>query len=280
MTSFFDRFTGAGVICAHRGARSIAPENTRLAMEQARQCGSDLWETDVQLTADGELVLFHDTTLERTTDIADRHEFIGRSLNVTDFTAAELETLDAGSWFLSADPFKTVASGVVSEQLFPEIKGQKIPRLNDALAYCNHYNFPLNLEIKDHSGTAADSQIVGTVLDCLKESKAEGLVLISSFNHDYLRQVQQLNPEISLAALVEDKHPEDLVDYLHNLGVDTYHPDQSITSPNRVRELVAAGIRVNLWTVNDLNQAKEFVAAGATFICTDWPQKMVGISHS
>ncbi len=277
---FFDLFTINGLICAHRGARSIAPENTWLAMEQAHRCGSDLLETDVQLTADGELVLFHDTTLERTTDVVDHPEFINRSLKVTNFTADELSTLDAGSWFLSADPFKTVTSGEVSEELFPEIKEQKIPRLGDILEYCRHYNFPLNLEIKDQSGTAADSQIVGKVLDCLKQSETEGLVLISSFNHDYLRQVKQLNPGMAIAALVEKQHPENLLEYLQSLDADAYHPDQSITSVDQVRELVSAGMPVNLWTVNDLDRAKEFIAAGVTFICTDWPQKMVGISHS
>ncbi len=280
MTSFFNRFPDSGYICAHRGARSIAPENTWFAMEQARQCGADLWETDVQLTADGEPVLFHDTTLERTTDISDHPEFSDRSIRVTDFTAAELVTLNAGSWFLSADPFKTVASGDVSEEFYPAIKEQKIPRLNDVLEYCRGNNFPLNLEIKDQRGTTADGQIVGKVLTCLKESETEGLVLISSFNHDYLRQVKQLNPCIAIAALVEKHHPENLLKYLRSLDVDAYHPDKSITSPEQVRELVAAGMRVNLWTVNDLDRAKEFIAAGTTFICTDWPQKMVATSHS
>ena len=278
--NFFDLFTPHGLICAHRGARSIAPENTWLAMDQARRCGSNLWETDVQLTADGELVLFHDTTLGRTTDIFTHREFSERSLKVSDFIAAELATLDAGSWFLTVDPFKTIANGAVSDDLFPEIRTQKIPLLRDVLKYCRQYNFPLNLEIKDQTGTAADGQIVEKVLACLRESESEELVLISSFNHNYLRQVKQLDPSLSIAALVEDNHPENLLDYLHNLGVDAYHPDQLITPPDQVRELVAAGMRVNLWTVNEREQAEDYLAAGATFVCTDWPQRLIGVSHS
>ncbi len=280
MSPFFDRFPAGRSICAHRGARSIAPENTWMAMERARRCGSDLWETDVQLTADGELVLFHDTTLERTTDIAAHSEFADRSLKVTDFTAEELAPLNAGSWFLADDPFGTVGSGEVAEEWYPQIREQKIPRLRDVLEYCHRHDFPLNLEIKDQSGTAADSQIVGKVLDCLKQTATEEQVLISSFNHDYLRQIKHLNREIAIAALVEKNHPENLLDYLHRLDVDAYHPDQLITSPDQVRELVAAEMPVNLWTVNDPDQAEEFLAAGATFICTDWPQKMVRASHS
>ena len=138
----------------------------------------------------------------------------------------------------------------------------------------------MNLEIKDQNGTAADDQIVRKVLDSLKNSQAEDLVLISSFNHNYLRQAKQLNPTIALAALVEEHHPENLLSYLHDLDVDAYHPDQLITDTALVRELVAAGMRVNLWTVNASGQAKDYFAAGATLICTDWPQRLVGTGHS
>ena len=281
MSNFFNRFATAGYICAHRGARSIAPENTWLAMEQARCCGADLWETDVQMTADGELVLFHDSTLERTTDIVSHVEFSARQpWNLIDFSRIELASLDLGSKFLQTDPFGTIATGEISLSLFPKIRTQRIPLLADVLKDCRNNNFPLNLEIKDQTGTIADGQIVGKILDCLKESQTEDLVLISSFNHNYLRQVKQLNPVITLAALVEERHPENLLPYLHALDVDAYHPDQLITDTALVRELVAAGMRVNLWTVNDSGRAKDYFAAGATFICTDWPQQLVGTGHS
>ena len=280
MNHFFDRFPETGYICAHRGARSIAPENTLLAMEQARCHGADLWETDVQMTADGELVLFHDTTLSRTTDIADRPEFSDRSWNVTDFTAAELATLDAGSWFLQTDPFGTVSAGAIAAESVPEIKQQRIPLLRELLGNCRQYNFPLNLEIKDQTGTTADTLIVGKVLDCLNRMKIDDLVLISSFNHDYLRQVKQLNSAIATAALVEDQHPPNLLAYLQDLHVDAYHPDQLISDAELVKQLTAAGMRVNLWTVNEIEQARYFSVAGATFICTDWPQRLVGAGHS
>jgi len=281
VSNFFDQFPAVGYICAHRGARSIVPENTWLAMEQARRCGADLWETDVQLSADGELVLFHDTTLERMTDIASHAEFSARQpWNLTDFTVPELASLDLGSRFLQTDPFGTIAAGEISQSLFPEIRNQQIPLLDDILRDCRKNNFPLNLEIKDQTGTPADPQIVSKVIASLDHAQCEDLILISSFNHDYLRQVKQLNPSLSIAALVEDNHPENLLEYLRNLGVDAYHPDQEITSPGQVRDLVAAGMRVNLWTVDDPDRAADYFAAGATFICTDWPQRLVGVGHS
>jgi glycerophosphoryl diester phosphodiesterase len=277
VSSFFDRFPSTGYICAHRGARSIAPENTLMAWEKARSCGADLWEADVQATADGELVLFHDHTLERTTDIIMRSEFSDRKpWNLAEFTLEELKNLAAGSWFLQSDPFATIAQGEVSRDEFSAIREQQIPLLQDALQDCRKYDFPLNLEIKDQTGTAADGTIVRQVLALLKSTDTGQLVLISSFNHDYLRQVKQLNPSIVTAALAENKHPDNLLDYLQDLDVDAYHPDQLITDAALIRQLVNAGMKVNLWTVNEVERAQYFIAAGATFICTDWPQQMVG----
>ena len=274
--SFFDRFPAAGYICAHRGACSIAPENTLLALEKARLCGADLWETDVQVTADGELVLFHDHTLERTTDVLSQSVYSSRNpWNLTDFTLVELQQLNAGSWFLETDPFGTIAAGDVAKDDFSVIEAQQIPLLGDVLNACRENDFPVNLEIKDQAGTAADEIIVGKILPLLKETKTEHLVLLSSFNHDYLRQVKLLNPAIATAALVEKKHPENLFDYLRDLGVDAYHPDHLITDAELITQLIAAGMRVNLWTVNGVERARYFSIAGATFICTDWPQRLI-----
>ncbi len=274
--SFFDRFPAAGYICAHRGACSIAPENTLLALEKARLCGADLWETDVQVTADGELVLFHDHTLERTTDVLSQSVYSSRSpWNLTDFSLVELQQLNAGSWFLKTDPFGTIAAGDVARDDFSAIEAQQIPLLGDVLNACRENDFPVNLEIKDQAGTAADEIIVGKILSLLKTTRTEQLVLLSSFNHDYLRQVKLLNPAIATAALVEKKHPENLLDYLRDLGVDAYHPDHLITDAELITQLIAAGMRVNLWTVNGVERARYFSVAGATFICTDWPQRLI-----
>ncbi len=280
MKSFFDRFLPGGYVCAHRGARSIAPENTHMALDKARQCGADLWEIDIQLSADGELVVFHDRTLDRTTDVATRPEFSKRHpWNVTEFTYDELQRLDAGSWFLQSDPFGTIVSGEVSAADFSVIRQQKIPLLRDVLHECHQYDFPVNIEIKDQTGNPADRRIVKKVLDLIKATNTGHLVLLSSFNHHYLRQVKQINPEIETAALVENSHPENLLDYLSELDVAAYHPDAQITDRRLINEVIAAGVRVNLWTVNEVTKAQDFINAGATFICTDWPQRLVGVGH-
>jgi glycerophosphoryl diester phosphodiesterase len=90
-------------VIAHRGASFDAPESTRPAYLLAREQGADYLELDVQRTRDGQLIALHDDTLLRTTDIASK--FPARKNNpVSDFTLAELQTLDAGSWFNQAHP--------------------------------------------------------------------------------------------------------------------------------------------------------------------------------
>ncbi len=272
---FFDRLNGNRLVCAHRGARSLAPENTLLAMKKAIACGADCWETDVQGCADGEAVIFHDDTLERTTDVATHAAFAGRRpWPVHAFGLTELRRLEAGTWFLENDPCGTVASGEVPAADAAAIASQKIPTLREALLATRKHGFPMNLEIKDPRATPGDLAIVARVLDELRETGTEDLVLLSSFNHAVLAEAKRLNPDVPTAALVEGAHPQDLTAYLKQLGVAAYHPDHSITDPERIRELTAAGFRVNLWTVNDIDRAMAFFSAGATVVMTDFPQRL------
>jgi len=252
-----------------------------LAFDIARQRGADLWETDIQLTRDGVAVIFHDLTLERTTNVAALEQFRPRSpWYVRDFSYAELQTLNTGSWFIQQDPFATIASAAVAKTGFSAINQQRIPRLTELLHYCHQHDFPVNLEIKDQASSAADEIIVKTVLEQISASAAEDLVLVSSFNHDYLRQCKGINPNIATAALAELHHPDHLIAYLQDLAVDAYHPEQQITDAALIQQLRAHGIRTNLWTVNDVERAQYFTAAGATFICSDWPQRLVDATRT
>ena len=276
MKPFFQRFSQKGLICAHRGARSIAPENTMFALEQARQCGSDLWETDVQLTADGELVLFHDDTLERTTDFASCLEFQGRKDHLLNqFSYAELQKLNAGSWFIDSDPYGTIKSGEVSLNDFQAIDMQRIPSCREALEYCQKHQFPINLEIKNQKDPALGVATIEKLLDLVDGTDMADLVLISSFNHGYLRYVRQQSKTLATAALVEESHPENLIEYLHDLGCDAYHPHWSLADQDLVCSLNKHEIEVNVWTVNDQVDATRFKAMGVFFVCTDWPQRML-----
>ena len=95
---------------AHRGARSLAPENTLAAAQKGLDTGADMWELDVGMTADGALFLIHDDTLERTSNAA--QVFPQRApWRVHEFTFDEIRQLDFGSWFVEQDPFGQIAAG-------------------------------------------------------------------------------------------------------------------------------------------------------------------------
>lgn len=272
---FFDLLPGKGYVCAHRGARALAPENTMLAARKALEIGADFWEMDVRLTADNELVVFHDDFLGRTTDVAKHERFKDRApWPAHAFTLAELRTLDAGSWFAEADPHGTIASGEVSPTDLEGMKGLRVPTLREALEFSRANNFPINIEIKDQLHAPGDMRIAADVREELLQTDACELTLISSFNHDYLRFINTLEADIPLAALVEDEHPADLLNYLKALDVQGYNPDYEITSLEMVRELVAHGFQVTPFTVNDMDKALALLDAGCFAITTDRPHEL------
>ncbi len=271
---FFDQLPDKGLICAHRGVRSLAPENTILALSMAKKCGAHCLETDVQLSKDGQLLIFHDDTLTRTTDIAVRAKSKNNSpLTVDKLQVSELRQLDAGSWFLQTDPFGTVATGEVPPGDHALITTQKIPLLREILNWSRTSAFPINLEIKSLQTQPGDVRIVDAVMDMLVATGTMDLVLLSSLRHEYLLRARALHPHIPLAVLAENEHPQNLQEYLTHFSAIAYHPEETMCSADLIAQLKQAGIRVNCWTVNDSSRAQQLFQAGAGVI-TDWPQHL------
>jgi len=269
---FFDHFPQSGYVCAHRGARAHAPENTMLAAQRGLEFGADYWELDVHKVADGTLVVFHDDVLDRTTDIATHPDFSGRrSRRIHDYTWGELQKLDAGSWFITNDPFGTIAAGEMSANDLDLMRGQRIPSLKEALTFSRKHNLPVNVEIKDQSVVTDDLSIVGDVVDVVYEMNVQDLVLISSFNHDYLAEIKARYPEIPVAVLVENKHPKDIVAYLQRFGCTCYHPDHRMIDVALVTRLMEHRIRVAPYTVNDMDRAVSLAGGGCFGVITDYP---------
>jgi glycerophosphoryl diester phosphodiesterase len=259
-------------IIAHRGARSLAPENTLAAGMQAFEIGADGWELDVAMSADGEPILLHDDTLERTSNGA--QVFPDRqSWSVYDFTLDELKQLDFGSWFVESDPFEQAAQAKLSANDLKSYVGLPLTTLADALQFTSDNQWWVNVEIKDASGTHADRVIVSKVVGLIDELAMQDQVLISSFNHDYLRQVKTINPAIATGALV-NKVVADPVGLMRELDAQAFHPGKNVTYAKQVQELRAAGYGVNVWTVNEEAEMLELIAMGVTGIITDFPQNL------
>ncbi|OQX28143.1 MAG: hypothetical protein BWK80_01685 [Desulfobacteraceae bacterium IS3] len=272
----FFTFNNYPIIIAHRGARSLAPENTLPAAQKAVELGADAWEIDVQLTADGVPVVIHDETLSRTSDVRKKAVFSERKpWLVHAFSLEELRTLDFGSWFAESDPFGQIDSGLLREK---DLHFGKMPvlLLRDALAFTRDRNFKINVEIKDLSGLPGDAAVVEKVLGLVRESDMSDQVLISSFNYDYLWQIKSLYPEISTAVLTEIFRTDPL-GLLRELSAEAYHPRADLIRPAQISFLREKGFYVNIWTVNDAAAAQKFAEAGATGIFTDFPQLLTAI---
>ena len=189
---FLDLLTsdrGRPVVVAHRGASALAPENTLEAARLGWQAGADAWELDVQLTRDGVAVVVHDETLVRTTDVAARFAGDARSacgFRVLDFDWRDLQTLDAGSWFVEVLP-EPREEGIVDRQ-----GSIRIPTLAEALRLTADLNWLVNIEIK--SFPESPPGLVEAVLDVITQTGTADRVLLSSFDHRDLTQVAELLP--------------------------------------------------------------------------------------
>ncbi len=239
-------FTKPNLIAAHRGDRSHKPENTLAALRSSvGKC--DFIEIDVQLSKDGTLVIMHDETLERTTTA--KELFPDRKpWRISDFTLAELEILDFGSWF-NGNP-------------------EPLLTFDGALTFAVEEKQYLNIEIKDMSELYNDEDIVKQVVNAIYKHHAESLVLLSSFHHGYLKLSKKMAPQIPSAALQKTKR-EDLAEYLNLLDVDACHLDDAITDRETVKHLRDAGFVVNVYTVNDPLHQKELFDWGVNGVFTD-----------
>lgn len=251
---------------AHRGTSSLAPENTLAAAHRALEIGADMWELDVSVTADGELVVLHDDSLARTTNVwaifPDRAPWL-----ISTFTLAEVKQLDAGSWFVESDPFGTVAAGAVTLAEQTAMRGEPIPTLRDALLLTREHNWRVNVEIKESIPPLTHFPIVEAVVHLIKSLSMTDQVLLSSFVHSYIQQAKALHPAIAAAALLDEGEA-----WPTGLNVEAFHPHYTSVEPARVQALRQAGIGVNPWTVNDTAEMKRLIQAGVTGMFSDFPQ--------
>lgn len=257
---------------AHAGASSLAPQNTLAAGRKAFELGADVWGVDVQLTKDAVFVLMHDATLDRTTDVEE--VFPERApWRVEDFTLDEIETLDAGSWFVEDDPFGQIEEGNVSAEDVHAYVGEPIPTLREALAFTLAVDGRIDIEVKPMGDTPREA-IAERLLALIEETEATDRVLISSFDHDFLQVVKRLDPAIPIGALAVFA-PLNPVTYLKDLGADVYEPSVVGYTSDLLARLAEEGIGVYVWTYNSTSQLERLATLdGIRGIYTDFPQRL------
>ncbi|SIO17782.1 glycerophosphodiester phosphodiesterase [Halodesulfovibrio marinisediminis] len=260
---------------AHRGARAYAPENTMPAFHKALELGAEAIELDVNLTKDGYAVIFHDFVLTRTTNIAElKHlQKNGEKTGIHHLTLEEVRSLDAGKWYAESDPYEQIKSGTVPAKIAEGFTGTIIPTLDELLFFIKASNMLLNLEIKDQTKIDDNTHtIVHTILEHIQKHGLEERILISSFNHDYLKTIHAEMPEMALGILTEERI-ENPVEYCKQLNAVAYHPCRTFTTADDIKDLREAGILVNIWTINCEHELYAFANWGANGLISDFPDR-------
>jgi len=257
---------------AHRGARSIAPENTLLAARRGLEAGADLWETDLAVTRDEQLILFHDDLLVRTTDVPQR--FPDRAQDpFTTFDLVEIRSLDAGSWFVVTDPHGQIAAGALSEADRRACRGETIPTLEEALVFTRDANWRLNLELKKLPDPMADFPVVPRVLAMIdRVGLKPDQVLVSSFQHAWLEEIRARRPSLEIQALI-GYHTDRPLDW-GDLAYATYNARATLIEDDTIRQRKQEGVAINLFTVNEAADMRRFMALGVDGLITDFPQRL------
>ncbi|MFF8998434.1 glycerophosphodiester phosphodiesterase [Streptomyces achromogenes] len=251
---------GDGVVptvIAHRGASAYAPENTLAAIDKAAQLGFSWVENDVQRTKDGQLVVLHDDTLARTTNVEE--VFPGRApWKVGDFTAAEIARLDAGSWFS------------------PTYAGARVPTLKQYMRRVERNHEKLVLEIK------SPELYPGIEKQTLKLLRNEGWLdgrhrsrlIVQSFSADSVRAVHKLKPEVTTAFLGSPAVSE-----LKSFArfTDAINPpngsltQEYVSAVHGLRGPHGRPLRVFTWTVDTAAGARRVAGYGVDGIITNKP---------
>lgn len=223
-------------ITAHRGSSRSAPENTLSAMEAAIAELADSIELDVQLTADGVVVLGHDANLKRVAGI---------NRAISSMTFEELRKLDVGSWF--------------SE----EFAGEQIPTLEEVMEVCRG-KINLNIEIKS---VGKDSELPAKVVELILQHGMEEQCVITSTSLSYLKQVKELEPALRTGYIISAAYGN----FYSSEAVDFISVRSSFVDERLIENVHAQGKGVFAWTVNSKSEMERLILLGVDGIITDRP---------
>ena len=259
-------------VIAHRGARSLAPEYTLISARLAHQLGADIWETDLAVPPDNQLVLMHDDSMTRTTNVAEVFPHRAPAAFST-YSLAEIRSLDAGSWFERDDPFEQIAAGAVSKQQLASYKGEKVPMLREAFDLVLELDWCMNLELKRQPKPKDTFDLVSAVLELADQvGIGPDNLLFSSARLDWLKTLKQHRPEFQVQAVL-GIFPEDPITFDDSF-FDTFNPRITRVSLEQLEQQIQQGLRLNPYTVNDEALIRRLIDIGVSGIITDFPQRV------
>lgn len=236
----------------HRGAAAECPENTLASFRRAVERGAQMIECDLQLTADGHVVVFHDFTLERTTN--------GSGV-VTELPLASIRCLDAGAWRGAA------------------FAGEKVPTLSETLDLVLP-GAELNLELKlrrvsGPTGLESARRLAGAAVAAVGERDAFERVVFSSFDRACTEAVREASPRARIGVLWNDVPYDGAFALAAAVGAVALHPRASTVTPELIREAHGRGLLVHVWTVNALDEILRLARDGVDGVISDHPGRLL-----
>jgi glycerophosphoryl diester phosphodiesterase len=232
-------------IAAHRGGARLWPENSLAAFRGAIRLGVDLVELDVHQTRDGEVVVLHDPTVERTTT--------GQGA-LRDLAWGELQTLS-----------------------IRDAAGERVPRLAEVLALLQPTSVGLLLEIKVGPGGDRYPGIEERVLGLVQAAGLAGRTTVMAFEWATLERLRALSAPVRLTGLLSQRGAERLggvgsaATRLRALGAHDLGIERTLLTPEAVRAARDAGLSIGVWTVNEPEDLRRALEAGVDYVTTDQP---------
>lgn len=220
----------------HRGAMAYIAENTIPSVKKALELKVDGIEIDVHKCASGELVVFHDFTLDRMTN---------RTGEVKNYSWSQLQDIKIDG-------------------------GYSIPKLEQILDVIDKKCI-VNIELKGIDTAVNTSKVIDDYIH-LKGWDPE-LFLVSSFQHQELKTMQHLKPDIDRAVLTKAS-VEEAIEIAKFVKANTIHPNFALLSQSNIREAKSQGFRLNTWTVNDQNTIERMRSYGVDGIISDYPDRL------
>lgn len=234
-------------VVGHRGASGHAPENTLAAFRRAVELGAAFIETDLHLSRDARLVCVHDATLERTTN--------GKG-TVKELTLAQLRELDAGAWY------------------GPEFAGERIPTLEEVLAFAREKDIVFFLEVKYEAAWGIEHGLVAALRSAQEAARA----VILSFSRGVLRNVRRLDNTLMTGLLFDAMPkggPDAIIERALEIGARQLAPRGDLVTPELLERAHHSDLQVACWTVNEPDKMRQLIEAGVDGIMTDFPDRLV-----
>lgn len=266
-------------VIAHRGASGHAPESTMAAFEMAHEWNADYLELDAQLSSDGEVVVFHDDAIDRTSD--------GEGA-INDYTLEELKALDTGTWFNEENPDSASADFEGAQMLTLDELFERFG--HDARYYIETKSPQLNPGLEE------------ALVEKLEEYDMieNGRVLVQSFEQDSLLKVQELNDDVPLIQLVwyypseeddsklvewtdvtpgpaeiTDEDFKEVADYAVGIGTNYLYDGQAVFDADFIQQAQENGLPVHVYTINETEEMERLMDMGVNGLFTNYPDRLL-----